>query len=186
MNTPVRLDQDSAVSIGQDLAQNFVFVLLDRFCQVGSSTFVEALSLANQYNGSAMFTWQAVSEGGAPVTSSVHLPTSVTGGLERSARNSTIVLCGGPDPKRAMSDRVLAWLRREHRRGVICGALGSGVFTLARAGLLDGRRAVVHWGSRTRSAIIFLKWRSATESSWSRAASSLRSVVPQHCTWHCT
>ena len=145
MTRPATLDRSTVVPITQERLRRFVFVLLDEFCQVGFSTFVEALSLANNCNRQPIYSWSIVSESGGPVLNSVRLPSLVDGGLDALDRRDTIIVCGGSDPKQAMSEKVIDWLRREHRRGVVCGALGTGVFTLARAGLLGGKQAVVHW-----------------------------------------
>ena len=145
MNKPVCFDEAASVSVAPNPTRHFAFTLLEGHCQVSFSMFVEALALANRCRKSPLFSWTVVSETGASVANSVNLPTAVNGGLGQLDRNSTIVLFGGHDPKRAMSVRVIAWLRRENRRGIACGALGSGVFTLARAGLLDNKSAVVHW-----------------------------------------
>jgi transcriptional regulator GlxA family with amidase domain len=60
-------------------------------------------------------------------------------------RDDTIVICGGIDVQAASSKRVLNWLRREARRGAIIGGLCTAGYTLAKAGLLDGKKATIHW-----------------------------------------
>jgi AraC family transcriptional regulator, glycine betaine-responsive activator len=45
----------------------------------------------------------------------------------------------------ATTKPVLNWLRREARRGVTIGGLCTGAYTVAKAGLLDGKRATIHW-----------------------------------------
>jgi len=56
-----------------------------------------------------------------------------------------LLVCGGIDVQVASTKPVLNWLRREARRGVIVGGLCTAAHTLARAGLLDGKRATIHW-----------------------------------------
>jgi transcriptional regulator GlxA family with amidase domain len=45
---------------------------------------------------------------------------------------------------RQVDRRVIAWLRDLDVRGAILGAVSTGVWSLAQAGLLDGRRCAVH------------------------------------------
>ncbi|HSF63305.1 MAG TPA: GlxA family transcriptional regulator, partial [Paracoccaceae bacterium] len=66
-------------------------------------------------------------------------------GLEEVEREDTVLVCGGIDVQRATTRGILNWLRREARRGVTMGGLCTGAHALAKAGLLDGRRATIHW-----------------------------------------
>ncbi|MDQ2683953.1 MAG: DJ-1/PfpI family protein [Chloroflexota bacterium] len=44
-------------------------------------------------------------------------------------------------------DRVTAWIARERSGGTLTTSVCTGAFLLARAGLLEGKRATTHWGS---------------------------------------
>ncbi|MBW7921374.1 MAG: GlxA family transcriptional regulator [Rubellimicrobium sp.] len=129
----------------RDGVRRFVFVLLDRFTMLCFASAVEALRIANRMAGRDLYSWTIISEGGTPVACSNGTVFQVDMGLEALERDDTVFLCGGIDVQDATTRHLLGWLRREARRGITMGGLCTAGYTLAKAGLLDGRRATIHW-----------------------------------------
>lgn len=65
----------------------------------------------------------------------------------------TLLICGGPDMTALQRDqKLLAWLRTMARRTRRIGSICTGAFLLAKAGLLNNRRATTHWKEVARLA----------------------------------
>jgi transcriptional regulator GlxA family with amidase domain len=63
-----------------------------------------------------------------------------------AGRIDTLVVAGGLGVAGALRDEaLLAWIREAARRSRRVASVCTGAFLLARAGLLDGKRATTHW-----------------------------------------
>lgn len=128
--------------------KRFVFLLLPNYSLIAFSNAIEALRLANRMARRTVYEWQVVSEDGAPVTCSSGLTLSVDSALGELNRDDTVLVCGGARIKQAVTPAQMNWARREARRGVAFGGLCTGTYFLAKAGLLEGRTATIHWENR--------------------------------------
>jgi len=125
--------------------RRFIFALLTDFSLQSFSGAIESLRIANRAAETQLYSWALVGEDGQSVTCSAGIVFDLDGGLEELRRSDTILVCGGLDIVEHSSRKILNWLRREARRGVKIGGLCTAAHTLALAGLLDGRRATIHW-----------------------------------------
>jgi AraC family transcriptional regulator, glycine betaine-responsive activator len=144
MSTPPR----KATSVAAEAEpRRFVFLLLDRFTMLSFASAIEPLRIANRMAGQRLYAWSLAGEAGAQgeVTCSNGAAFRLDMGLADLQREDTLLVCGGIDVQRATTKGIINWLRREARRGVAMGGLCTGAYALAKAGLLDGRKATIHW-----------------------------------------
>jgi len=123
----------------------YVFVLLENFSLLSFSAAVECLRIANRMAGKTLYHWAVAGEEGDMITCSAGSRFQADMALEELGRDDTVLICGGSDIQGATTKRLLNWVRREARRGLRMGGLCTASYVLARAGLLDGKRATIHW-----------------------------------------
>lgn len=129
----------------EDSARRFVFLLLDRFTMISFAGAIEPLRIANRVAGRTIYRWKLAGEGGEVAVCSNGAAFKLDMGLDEIDRDDTVLVCGGIDVQHATTRAVQGWLRREARRGVAMGGLCTGAHALAKAGLLDGKKATIHW-----------------------------------------
>ena len=142
---PQPILQPTQPSGHSDRPRRYVFVLLDRFTMLSFAAAMEPLRLANRLAGRRLYEWRMLGEQGEYATCSNGSRVMLDGPLSDTQRDDTILICGGIDVTRATTRPLLAWLRREARRGNIIGGMCTGTYALAKAGLLDNRKATIHW-----------------------------------------
>jgi transcriptional regulator GlxA family with amidase domain len=123
----------------------FIFLLSNMFSMLAFAAALEPLRQANRMSRKPLYSWRLVSQTGEPVAASNGIVINVDGGLEDVPRDASIAVCTGFGLEQAASKPVLTWLRKQARQGVNIGALCTGSYVLAKAGLLHGKRCTIHW-----------------------------------------
>ena len=130
-----------------DKPRRFTFLLLDRFTMLPFTAAIEPLRLANRAAGRDLYSWRLVGPGRDWATCSNGARVALDGGLDDTSpeRDDVVIACGGTEIAREATRPVLTWLRKQARGGATVGAVCTGAWVLAEAGLLDGRKATIHW-----------------------------------------
>jgi transcriptional regulator GlxA family with amidase domain len=123
----------------------YAFLTLPDYSMIAVSNAVEPLRMANRVAGTAVYEWVVLSLDGRPVTASNGLTLAPTESLADLGAVDLVFVCGGINIRDAVSPALIAALRRLAARRVPLGALCTGGYALAQAGLLDGYRATIHW-----------------------------------------
>ncbi|MDD9723919.1 GlxA family transcriptional regulator [Roseovarius sp. SK2] len=127
--------------------KRFVFVLLENFSLLSFASALDCLRIANRMAGETLYEWVMAGDSDDEETVSCSAGTrfKVDIGLEELRREDVVLLCGGANIQTAATKKMLNWLRREARRGPRIGGLCTASYIMAKAGLLDGKRATIHW-----------------------------------------
>src|ERR1700752_2175250 len=83
--------------------------------------------------------------GTEPVVNAGPMRIATDHGIEAATEADTIVVPGRNDRTISTSEEVLRALKSAYAAGTRIASICSGAFTLAEAGLLDGKRATTHW-----------------------------------------
>lgn len=128
------------------ISQSFGFVLLPNFALMSYASATEPLRAANLLAGRSLYVVRSLSLGGQPVRSSGGVEIACDDIGEVGPDLHAVLVCAGGGPQDWVGgDKLFSALRRLSRLGVRIGAISSGSYLLAAAGLLDGRDFTIHW-----------------------------------------
>lgn len=137
-----------AKKLGERVVPHFNFILQPEFPLNGLILASDALRIANQNTGKTMFSWSYVSVSGEAVRASNGMWLNADHSVAEMPRGHVYLLFEGNLPTQRNSPKLLSSLRAAARYGAIVGAVDTGAFALAQAGLIATEQdsdVVLHW-----------------------------------------
>ena len=125
--------------------QTYGFLLIPNFSLLAFSSALEPLRAANRLVDRPYYEWHLISPQGGMATASSGIEVKTTKTTAEVERLNTLIVVGGLKAERFADKSTFAWLRRLDREGVRVGALSTGTYLLAKAGMLEGYRCTIHW-----------------------------------------
>ena len=153
------LNENSVIKFNANVKspRRFVFVLMENFTLLSFSSALDALRIANRMSGKKLYEWTCIGENEGVVSCSAGPQFKLDNSLIELHRDDTVLLCGGTSIQEATTKKLIGWLRREARRGLTIGGLCTAAYPMAKAGLLDEKKATIHWENQDSFAEEFLE-----------------------------
>ncbi|MDX1593827.1 MAG: GlxA family transcriptional regulator [Gammaproteobacteria bacterium] len=121
------------------------FLLVPEYSQLAFASALETLRMANQVAGRTLYDWFVLTVDGEPVAASNGLRLADPLATATAPALDLVLVCGGVEIQEHADTATLRWIRALARQGTALGALCTGTYLLALAGVLDDRRCTLHW-----------------------------------------
>lgn len=125
--------------------EHVLFLLVENFSHLAFSCAVEPLRIANLVAKAELYRWSFASETGDFATASNGSETRVACAFDAAPAADYLFVLSGLGVRSAATPNLLAAIRHGRAHGARIGALCSGAYILAEAGLLDHQQAAIHW-----------------------------------------
>jgi AraC family transcriptional regulator, glycine betaine-responsive activator len=128
-----------------DTTRRLGFILVPNFSMIAFTSAIEPFRLANYASGRDLYSWTLYSPDGAAVRGSNGVAVGVDARASEARGLDMVFVCGGNGIQGYDHRDSIAAIRRLASFGTALGALCTGTYVLAKAGLLTGYRSTIHW-----------------------------------------
>lgn len=128
---------------GPWLMQRPAFLLMPGFSAIAFFAALEPLRIANRLSGRELYHWTIHAPRGDHAEASNAMQLRTDGPVPDSS--DALIVCAGFEPLANASKALLGQVRRLWRAGHQVGAVDTGAFVLAEAGILGSETITLHW-----------------------------------------
>jgi len=126
-------------------ASKVAFFILPGFNMLAYAAAIDCLRVANEVQGTDLYQWTNVSLRAGGLSASNGISVHCAGDIRAPDRFDYVFVCASDQAIDFHDAAAFHWLRQQERNGAVMGGISAGAFLLARAGLLRGHRATLHW-----------------------------------------
>src|SRR5512140_652308 len=124
--------------------RRIAFVIFPDFQLLDATGPIAAIEIAGRYRPGT-YKLEVIAPTAGPVASTSGVAVCAEGLTEGPF--DTIVVAGGEGSRETSLKPLVEWLRREAKRARRVASVCTGVYVLAEAGLVDGKRVTTHWSA---------------------------------------